>query len=337
MKALITGITGQDGSYLAEYLLSNNYEVHGIIRRSSVFTTQRVEHLFSNPNFYLHHGDVNDSSNLTRIVAKLQPNEIYHLAAQTHVGVSFEVPEYTGDVTGLGTLRLLNAIKEHSPESKFYNASTSEIFGGNPHSAPQNEKTPFTPKSPYGVAKLYSYWITRNYRESFGLFASNGILFNHESPRRGETFVTRKISKGVADIIKKRCDEITLGNLNSVRDWGFAKDYVVAMHKILLHKLPDDYVIATGRGATVREFANMAFRVAGIELEWQGNNYGEVAIDSKSGKVVVKIDSRYFRPSEVEVLIGNPQKAKTELSWTAHTNLEQLCQIMVEHDLRQTY
>ena len=269
-KALVTGITGQDGSYLTELLIQDGYEVHGVMRRASVFTTERIEHLLDNPKLVLHHGDLNDSSNLTSLVSSILPDEIYHLGAQSHVGVSFEVPEYTGDVVGLGTLRLLNAIKSSGKQIKFYNAATSEMFGGLPETAPQSEATPFHPKSPYGAAKLYSFWLAVNYREAFGLFASNGILFNHESPRRGQTFVTRKISLAAARISKTNEGELVLGNLDAVRDWGFAGDYVKAMRAMLSQDSPDDFVIATGRSATVREFASMAFLCAGIELSWQG-------------------------------------------------------------------
>jgi len=333
-KALVTGITGQDGSYLTELLIQDGYEVHGIMRRASVFTTERIEHLLDNPKLVLHHGDLNDSSNLTSLVSSILPDEIYHLGAQSHVGVSFEVPEYTGDVVGLGTLRLLNAIKSSGKQIKFYNAATSEMFGGLPETAPQSEATPFHPKSPYGAAKLYSFWLTVNYREAFGLFASNGILFNHESPRRGQTFVTRKISLAAARISKTNEGELVLGNLDAVRDWGFAGDYVKAMRLMLSQDSPDDFVIATGRSATVREFASMAFLCAGIELSWQGSGVDEVGIDSKSGRKIVRVSDRYYRPSEVDVLIGDSTKAERILGWKSELDLEGLVKLMVESDLQ---
>jgi len=333
-KALVTGITGQDGSYLTELLIQDGYEVHGVMRRASVFTTERIEHLLDNPKLVLHHGDLNDSSNLTNLVSSILPDEIYHLGAQSHVGVSFEVPEYTGDVVGLGTLRLLNAIKSSGKQIKFYNAATSEMFGGLPETAPQSEATPFHPKSPYGAAKLYSFWLTVNYREAFGLFASNGILFNHESPRRGQTFVTRKISLAAARISKTNEGELVLGNLDAVRDWGFAGDYVKAMRAMLSQDSPDDFVIATGRSATVREFASMAFLCAGIELSWQGSGVDEVGIDSKSGKKIVRVSERYYRPSEVDVLIGDSTKAERILGWKPELDLEGLVKLMVESDLQ---
>ena len=291
--ALITGITGQDGSYLTELLLEYEYEVHGIIRRSSVFTSERIDHLLSNPRLKLHHGDLNDSSNLFAIVNKVKPDEIYHLGAQSHVGVSFEVPEYTGDVVGLGTLRLLNAIKSIDKDTKFYNAATSEMFGGLPSTAPQSETTPFHPRSPYGAAKLYSYWLTVNYREAFNLFATNGILFNHESPRRGETFVTRKITRGVGKYVNLGKGTISLGNLDAIRDWGFAGDYVQAMWRMLQHSEPQDFVVATGRGCTVRDFVNLAFQSAGVALEWTGSGIEEKAINSANGETLIDIDPRY--------------------------------------------
>jgi len=331
--AFITGITGQDGSYLAELLLEKEYSVHGLLRRSSVFTTERIDHIFENKNLHLHHGDLNDSSNLFSLVNKIKPDEIYHLGAQSHVGVSFEVPEYTGDVSGLGTLRLLNAIKSLDNEIKFYNAGTSEMFGGLPHTVPQNEETPFHPRSPYGAAKLYSYWLTVNYRESFKMFCSNGILFNHESPRRGKTFVTRKITLGVAKY-KKTCESIiSLGNLDAIRDWGFAGDYVQAMWKMLQKDQPNDYVIATGHGCSVRDFATLAFAAAGIEIEWVGSQLNEKAIDKQTGRVVIIIDPKYYRPAEVEYLLGDSTKARNELKWVPDTNLEKLVEMMVLSDL----
>jgi GDPmannose 4,6-dehydratase len=333
--ALITGVTGQDGSYLSEYLLDIGYEVHGVIRRSSVFTTQRIDHLMPNQNFKLHHGDLNDSSNLSNLVSTIQPDEIYHLGAQSHVGVSFEVPEYTGDVSGLGTIRLLNAIKSLSPESKLYNASTSEMFGGFPGTTPQNELTAFHPRSPYGAAKLYAHWISINYRESFDLFVSNGILFNHESPRRGETFVTRKITRHVAAWAGGIKTPLRLGNLDAIRDWGFAGEYVQAMHLMLQQENPSDFVIATGQGSTVRSFVEIAFRCVSIDLEWEGQGLSEIGIDKATGETLVVIDPRYFRPSEVDILIGDASKAHNILGWTAKVGLQELCQMMVRNDLKR--
>lgn len=331
--ALITGITGQDGSYLTEFLLENDYEVHGIIRRSSVFTSERIDHLLDCPRLKLHHGDLNDSSNLFAIVNRVKPDEIYHLGAQSHVGVSFEVPEYTGDVIGLGTLRLLNAIRSIGKDIKFYNAATSEMFGGLPSTAPQSEETPFHPRSPYGAAKLYAYWLSVNYREAFNLFATNGILFNHESPRRGETFVTRKITRGVANYLNRGEGTISLGNLDAIRDWGYAGDYVEAMWRMLQHSVPQDFVIATGRGCSVREFVDLAFQSAGITLEWSGTGVNEKAINSSTGDIVIEIDPRYFRPSEVEYLLGDASKALRELEWSPSTNLEGLVEMMVKSDV----
>ena len=333
--AFITGITGQDGSYLAELLLEKGYSVHGLLRRSSVFTTERIDHIFDNKNLQLHHGDLNDSSNLFSLVHKIKPDEIYHLGAQSHVGVSFEVPEYTGDVSGLGTLRLLNAIKSLDNEIKFYNAGTSEMFGGLPHTVPQNEQTPFHPRSPYGAAKLYSYWLTVNYRESFDMFCSNGILFNHESPRRGKTFVTRKITLGVGKYKKSKESLISLGNLDAIRDWGFAGDYVEAMWKMLQKDQPNDYVIATGRGCTVRDFATLAFAVAGVKIEWIGNQLNEKAVDKHTGRTVIVIDPKYYRPAEVDYLLGDSTKAHKELKWAPETDLENLVEMMVLSDIEQ--
>jgi GDPmannose 4,6-dehydratase len=331
-KALITGITGQDGSYLSEHLLSLGYEVHGIVRRSSVFTTSRIDHLLNLKNFYLHHGDINDSSNIGSLIRAIKPDEVYHLAAQSHVGVSFEVPEYTGDVTGLGTLRLLNAIKNENLDIRMYNASTSEMFGGFESTQPQNEKTTFHPRSPYGTAKLYAHWIVVNYRSAFGLHASNGIMFNHESPRRGSTFVTKKISEGVAKYLKFAAP-LNLGNLDAVRDWGYAKEYVEMMHLMLQQKEPDDYVIATGRGHSVREFATEAFSVAGVTVEWINAGINEKGIDSRNGKVCIEIDKKYFRPLEVDFLIGDAMKAQKNLGWQPKTDFYQLVKLMVESEL----
>jgi len=331
--ALITGITGQDGSYLTEFLLERDYEVHGIIRRSSVFTSERIDHLLDNSRLKLHHGDLNDSSNLFTIVNNVKPDEIYHLGAQSHVGVSFEVPEYTGDVVGLGTLRLLNAIRSTGNNTKFYNAATSEMFGGLPTTAPQSEVTPFHPRSPYGAAKLYAYWLTVNYREAFDLFATNGILFNHESPRRGETFVTRKITRGVAKYVNSGSGTIFLGNLDAIRDWGFAGDYVEAMWLMLQHNQPQDFVVATGRGCTVRDFVNLAFQSAEITIEWTGTGIEEKAINISNGDILVEIDPRYFRPSEVDFLLGDATKALQTLGWSPATNLEDLVEMMVKSDV----
>jgi GDPmannose 4,6-dehydratase len=339
-KALITGITGQDGAYLTELLLSKGYEVHGIIRRASTFNTKRIDYLFEdkeigNKTLFLHHGDLTDSSNLNRLIEKIQPNEIYNLAAQSHVQVSFEVPEYTADVDGVGTLRLLDAIRETKVNCKFYQASTSELFGGLPDTAPQSEKTPFYPKSPYGVAKLYSFWITVNYRESYDLFACNGILFNHESPRRGETFVTRKITRAVASIVAGKQDKLSLGNLDAKRDWGFAGDYVEAMWLILQQDKPQDYVIATNETHTVKEFAELAFKEVGIELQWVGSGVDEKGICKKTGKVYVDVNPRYFRPAEVELLWGDCSKAEKELGWTRKVDFPALVKMMVEADMKE--
>ena len=308
-KALITGITGQDGSYLAELLLGKGYEVHGIIRRASTFNTQRIDHIFQDPHednikLFLHYGDMTDSSNLSRLVEKINPDEIYNLAAQSHVGVSFEMPEYTTDVDAMGTLRLLDAIKESRVECKFYQASTSELYG-KVQEVPQTEKTPFYPRSPYAAAKLYSYWIVKNYREAYDLFAVNGILFNHESPRRGKRFVTRKITRAVARITKGKQDKIYLGNMNAKRDWGYAKDYVKMMWMMLQHDTPEDFVIATGETHTVREFVEAAFSHVDIEIEWQGEGVDEKGIDKDTGKILVEVDPKYFRPTEVDLLIGD--------------------------------
>lgn len=333
-KALITGVTGQDGSYLAEFLLEKGYEVHGIIRRSSVFTTKRLrDEVWNNSNFKTFHGDLTDSSNLHRLIDKIQPEEIYNLGAQSHVAVSFDVPEYTGEVDAIGTIRLLDAIRDTKINTKFYQASTSELYGGLPGTEPQNENTPFYPKSPYGAAKLYAYWVTVNYREAYNLFACNGILFNHESPRRGETFVTKKISKAVAAIVQGKQEKLLLGNLDAKRDWGYAKEYVEAMWLMLQTDKPEDFVVATGRAHTVREFVELAFKVVDIDLVWHGFGVNEKGINSKTGKVLVEIDERYFRPAEVEFLLGDPQKAFKKLGWKAKTTLEELVEKMVRYDL----
>ena len=338
--ALITGVTGQDGAYLAEFLLGKNYEVHGIKRRTSLFNTDRIDHLFEDPHvsdgrFVLHHGDMTDSSNLNRLIERIMPDEIYNLAAQSHVQVSFEVPEYTAETVGVGTLRLLDAIKESGVETKFYQASTSELFGGLPGTAPQSEKTPFYPKSPYAAAKLYAYWITVNYREGYDLFACNGILFNHESPRRGETFVTRKITRAVASIIAGKQEKVSLGNLDAKRDWGFAGDYVEAMWLMLQQEKPQDYVIATGETHTVREFVELSFKEVGIDIVWKGTGVDEKGYDTKTNKLLVDVNPRYFRPTEVEFLWGDPSKVERELGWKRKVDFKGLVRMMVEADVRE--
>ncbi len=331
--AFLTGITGQDGSYLAELLLGKGYEVHAIVRRASLFTTARIEHLLGHKNLQTYHGDLSDSSNLHRLISEINPTEIYNLGAQSHVGVSFEVPEYTAEVTGIGTVRILDAIRDSKVNCRFYQASTSELFGGLPGTEPQSESTPFYPKSPYGAAKLYAYWVTCNYRESYDMFACNGILFNHESPRRGETFVTKKITKAAARIFQGKQEFLTLGNLDAKRDWGHARDFVEAMWLMLQQDKPKDYVIATGKTYTVRNFVNLAFSEVGYSLEWEGKGQNEIAKDSATGKTLVKIDPRYYRPAEVELLLGDPSKAKRELGWTAKTSLTELVSEMVQYDL----
>ncbi len=340
-KALITGISGQDGSYLAEFLLKKGYEVHGIKRRSSSFNTERVDHLYQDPHeegvhFHLHYGDLTDTSNLVRIIQEVRPNEIYNLGAQSHVQVSFEVPEYTADTDGLGTLRLLEAIRILGMEKdvRFYQASTSELYG-KVQEIPQTEKTPFYPRSPYAAAKMYAYWIVVNYRESYGMHASNGILFNHESPRRGETFVTRKITRAAARIKTGLQDRLYLGNLNSERDWGFAGDYVRMMWMMLQQDEPDDFVVATGVKRTVRDFVDYSFNELGIQLEWKGIGIDEKGIDKSTGNILVEVDPRYFRPAEVELLIGDPTKAKEKLGWTPEISLKELVSMMVKNDFEE--
>lgn len=338
--ALITGITGQDGSYLAELLLEKGYEVHGIIRRASTFNTKRIDHLYQDPHegdvrLFLHYGDITDSSNLNRLIEKIRPDEIYNLAAQSHVGVSFKSPEYTAEATGVSSLRILDAIRESGIKTKFYQASTSELFGGLPETAPQSEKTPFYPKSPYGVAKLYSYWITVNYRESYDIFACNGILFNHESPRRGETFVTRKITRAAAAIHLGMQDKLYLGNLDAKRDWGHAKDYVEGMWRILQQDKPQDYVLSMNETHTVREFVELAFAELGYDIEWQGTGVDEKGIDKNTGKVLVEVDPKYFRPAEVELLWGDSTKARTELGWEPKYSFMDLVKEMVQSDLEE--
>jgi GDPmannose 4,6-dehydratase len=338
--ALVSGITGQDGAYLAELLLSKGYLVHGIKRRASSFNTERIDHLYTdphegNPQLRLHYGDLTDSTNLIRIIQQVQPDEIYNLAAQSHVAVSFETPEYTANADAVGTLRLLEAIRILGLEKKtrFYQASTSELYGL-VQEVPQTERTPFYPRSPYGVAKLYSYWITVNYRESYGIFASNGILFNHESPIRGETFVSRKITRALSRISLGLQDCLYLGNLDARRDWGHARDYVIAQWLILQHSKPDDFVVATGLQFSVREFVEHAAGCLGMHIEWRGTGVSEVGVDAGSGKTIVKIDPRYFRPAEVETLLGDSSKAREQLGWTASTSFEQLVREMVESDLK---
>lgn len=333
-KALITGITGQDGSYLAELLLGKGYEVHGLKRRSSSFNTERIEHLIGNPMLHLHDGDMTDSTNLMRLVKEIYPDEIYNLAAQSHVKVSWDCPEFTAESDAVGTLRLLEAVRLNGLEqkTKFYQASTSELFGLIQEPI-QSEKTPFYPRSPYGVAKLYSYWIVVNYRESFGMFACNGILFNHESPRRGETFVTRKITMAASRISLGMQEKLSLGNLNAKRDWGHAKDYVEGMWRILQNDKPEDFVLATGTTTSIRDFVTMTFKELGIDIEWQGSGVDEKGINKASGKVVVDVNPAYFRPAEVELLLGDSTKARTKLGWKPTYDLQMLCHEMIESDL----
>ena len=339
--ALITGITGQDGSYLAELLLDKGYEVHGIKRRSSSFNTGRVDHLYTDPHFkglpfYLHYGDMTDSTNLIRIIEETQPDEIYNLAAMSHVQVSFDSPEYTADVDGLGALRMLEAIRILGMEqrTKYYQASTSELYG-KVQEIPQKETTPFYPRSPYGVAKLYAYWITVNYREAYNIFAVNGILFNHESPRRGETFVTRKITRAAVRIAEGIQEKLFLGNLNAKRDWGHTKDFVNGMWLMMQHEEPEDYVLATGEATSVRDFCEMAFQNAGIDLEWEGEGVNEQGINKANGNVLVEVDPQYFRPTEVELLLGDPSKAKEKLGWKFEYNIDDLVRDMVESDFEE--
>jgi GDPmannose 4,6-dehydratase len=339
--AFVTGVTGQDGSYLVELLLEKGYMVHGLKRRSSSFNTQRIDHLYADPHdrgarFKLHYGDLTDSTNLIRLVGAIAPDEIYNLAAQSHVKVSFETPEYTANADGLGTLRLLEAIRllGFEKKTKFYQASTSELYG-KAQEVPQKETTPFYPRSPYAVAKLFAYWITVNYREAYGIHASNGILFNHESPVRGETFVTRKITRAAARIKYGIESKLYLGNLDAKRDWGHAKDYVEGMWRILQQDEPDDYVLATGRTTTIRSFAEMAFARAGYRLEWRGEGVQEQGIDSGSGQVLVEVDPAYFRPTEVDLLLGDPGKAKEKLGWVPRHSLEDLVNDMMDHDLEE--
>ncbi|HEX3708935.1 MAG TPA: GDP-mannose 4,6-dehydratase [Pseudolabrys sp.] len=338
--ALITGVTGQDGAYLAEFLLGKDYVVHGVKRRSSSLNTERVDHLYADPhvegtNFHLHYGDMTDATNLIRLMQETQPTEIYNLAAQSHVQVSFETPEYTANSDALGTLRLLEAIRilRMEKQVRFYQASTSELYGNSP--PPQNEKTPFAPRSPYGAAKLYAYWIAVNYREAYGIHASNGILFNHESPIRGETFVTRKVSRAVAAIELGLQDELFIGNLNARRDWGHARDYVEGMWTMLQQPQPDDYVLATGEGHSVREFVERAFAAIDRRIRWQGEGEAEIGVDEATGKTLVKVDPRYFRPTEVDDLVGDASKARSKLGWKHRVTFEQLVVELVTSDLKR--
>ena len=343
-RALITGITGQDGSYLAEFLLSKDYEVHGLIRRASTFNTGRIDHIYTDPHLpgtrlFLHYGDLSDSGQLAHLIYNIQPVEVYHLAAQSHVRVSFDMPEYTGDSTGLGTTRILEAIRRSAIPTKYYQASTSELFGASP--PPQSEKTPFYPRSPYAAAKLYAYWMTVNYREGYNLFACNGILFNHESPRRGETFVSRKITRAVANILKGNQKTLYLGNMNAKRDWGFAPEFVEMMWLMLQQETPDDFVVGTGESITVRDFVDKAFSYMGVKLEWQGAGASELGVVSSStwshltpGTVLVQVDPRYFRPTEVEALQADITKARTKLGWAPRVTLDELVKVMVDCDVR---
>jgi GDPmannose 4,6-dehydratase len=336
--ALITGVTGQDGSYLAELLLAEGYEVHGVVRRASTFNRGRIDHLRINPatreRFFLHYGDLGDPESLTSVVDAVRPQEIYNLAAQSHVGISFRMPTYTGDVTAIGTVRLLEAVRQKVPEARFYQASSSELFGM-ARETPQNERTPFHPRSPYAVAKLYSYWATVNFREAYGMFAANGILFNHESPRRGENFVTRKITRAVAEIATGRRDQLALGNLEARRDWGYAGDFVDAMWRILAADRPDDFVVGTGETHSVREFCGSAFAEVGIELEWEGRGDAEVGRERGSGAVRVTVDPRYYRPAEVDELQADATKARELLGWAPTVNFGELVRMMVRHDLAE--
>lgn len=340
-KALITGITGQDGSYLAELLLEKGYEVHGLIRRSSSFNTSRLDHIYTDSHLpdthmFLHFGDLTDSSNISRLLEKIKPDEIYNLGAQSHVHVSFEIPEYTADATGVGVLRLLDAIRESGIKTKFYQASSSEMFGKvEKKDLPITEKTVFHPRSPYGCAKIYGYWITKNYRESYNLFAVNGILFNHESPRRGSTFVTRKITRGLARIKLGKDEKMYLGNLDARRDWGHAKDYVEGMWLMLQQSEPDDYVLATGETHSVREFVEKAGLALGMDIVWSGEGLNEKGIDKKTNKVIIEIDPYYFRPAEVDVLLGDYSKAKEKLGWKPKIKFVELAKLMAESDLEE--
>ncbi len=331
-KAFITGITGQDGSYLAELLLEKGYEVHGMLRRTSLFNTERIDGIL--PHLHMHYGDVTDSANINHLISDLKPDEVYNLAAQSHVKVSFEVPEYTAQVDAVGTLRMLDAVRIHCPQAKFYQASTSELYG-KVREVPQNEETPFYPRSPYGVAKIYGFWIVKNYREAYNLFACNGILFNHESERRGQTFVTRKITISLCEVAAGNKKTIKLGNLNSKRDWGYAPEYVEGMWRMLQLDEPEDFVLATGKTYTIREFAEKAARYVGYELEWQGEGVDEKGIDKKTGKVIIEVDPLYFRPTEVELLIGDATKAKEKLGWETKVDIDGLVKLMMESEKKK--
>ena len=337
--ALITGITGQDGSYLAEFLLEKGYEVHGLVRRHSISNTARIDHIlnskYNKVKFFLHFADTTDSSNLMRLIREIRPDEVYNLAAQSHVGVSFEVPEYTAEATGVSTLKLLEAIRVNGGNCKYYQASTSELFGGLPETAPQSEKTPFYPKSPYGAAKLYSYWITVNYRESYDMFACNGILFNHESPRRGENFVTRKITMAVASIMAGKQEKLSLGNMNAKRDWGFAGDYVKGMWMMLQQDKPGDYVLATNETHTVREFVEEAFKQVGVTIRWEGTGAEEKGYDAETGKLLVDVNPEFYRPAEVEFLWGDCTKAEKELGWKRDIDFKALVAMMMDSDMKE--
>ena len=336
--ALITGITGQDGSYLAEFLLEQGYEVHGLVRRHSISNTARIDHILASPynkvKFFLHYADMTDSSNLMRLISEIRPTEVYNLAAQSHVGISFDVPEYTAEATGVSTLKLLEAIRVGGGSCRFYQASTSELFGGIPETAPQSEKTPFYPKSPYGVAKLYSYWITVNYRESYNMFACNGILFNHESPRRGEEFVTRKITIAAAKILAGKQEKLSLGNMDAKRDWGFAGDYVKGMWLMLQQEKPGDYVLATNETHSVREFVEAAFREVGIDIRFEGKGVAEKGYDAKTGRLLVDVNPEFYRPAEVEFLWGDPSKAEELLHWKRKVGFKELVGMMMDADMR---
>lgn len=331
IKSCILGVTGQDGSFLAEKLLEKGHEVHGIIRRSSSFNTSRIDHIFD--DLHLHYGDVSDPLNIGKIVKKVEPDYIYHLAAQSHVWVSFELPEYTGQVDALGTLRLLEAVRDHAPKCRVYNACTSELFG-KVEEIPQTEKTPFHPRSPYGVAKIYSYWIARNYREAYDMFVSNGILFNHESERRGSTFVTKKITEALVKIKNGQQDILKLGNIDAKRDWGYAPDFVDGMIKIMEHTEPDDFVLSTNETHTVREFIQEAAKYVDMEIKWFGRGVEEVGFDVNTGKKIISIDSKYFRPAEVDLLLGDATKAKNILNWQPNVKFKELVKIMMEHELK---
>lgn len=332
--ALITGITGQDGSYLAEFLLARGYEVHGLIRRHSTPCTERIDTLIDGGKIFLHYGDMTDSAGLTNLLRKIQPDEVYNLAAQSHVGISFTAPEYTAEATGVGVLKILEAVRQSKLDTKFYQASTSELFGGLPDTAPQSETTPFRPRSPYAAAKLYAYWITANYREAYDIFACNGILFNHESPRRGLEFVTRKITAAVAKIVSGRQEKLSLGNLDAKRDWGYAPDYVEGMWRILQHDTPDDFVLATGETHTVREFVEAAFDEVGIKIIWRGAGAYEEGICAATGKVLVDVNPKFFRPTEVDLLLGDPSKAERVLGWRRKVSFRELVKIMVQADIK---